>query len=164
MEELQKLLDLARQKKSENQKFLQRLKARKPGNLDEITHQLHDEAFQHIDCLDCANCCKSLGPRIVQKDINRISKFLNLKPAEFIEKYLRLDEDGDYVFKSMPCPFLATDHYCMIYKVRPKACATYPHTDQRKIHQILDLVWKNTLTCPAVAEIVEKMKVPYIKK
>ena len=159
----ERLSDLAKNNKRENQKIIERLKARKPKDLDKVTNHLHREAFSHINCLDCANCCKTLGPRIVQKDIDRISKFLNLKPDELIAQYLRIDEDGDHVFKSMPCPFLADDNNCLVYEVRPKACADYPHTDRRKIHQILDLTLKNTHTCPAVFEIVENLKKHYTR-
>ena len=159
----ERLSDLAKNNKRENQKIIERLKARKPKGLDKVTNHLHREAFSHINCLDCANCCKTLGPCIVQKDIDRISKFLNLKPDELIAQYLRIDEDGDHVFKSMPCPFLADDNNCLVYEVRPKACADYPHTDRRKIHQILDLTLKNTHTCPAVFEIVENLKKHYTR-
>lgn len=163
MDNLHKNIDLARQKRQENQKFIKRLKSRKPKDLDEVTQNFHEEVFNHINCLECANCCRSLGPRLIQKDIDRISKNLNLTPDEFIEKHLRIDEDGDYVFRSMPCPFLAADNYCMVYDVRPKACATYPHTHQRKIHHILDLTLKNSQTCPAVHDILENLK-DYYKK
>jgi len=156
-----KLPALAKQKERENRKLIVQLKKRKPGDLDRVTLELHRKAFQHLDCLDCANCCKTLGPRIIQRDIDRISKFLNLKPEEYFDKYLRIDEDGDFVFKTMPCPFLAEDNYCMVYEVRPKACAEYPHTNQRKIHTILDLILKNTQTCPAVLTIMEKLKTHY---
>ncbi|MCB0807144.1 MAG: YkgJ family cysteine cluster protein [Bacteroidales bacterium] len=162
MIEPEKLLEQAKLKFSENRKFVARLKSRKPKDLDETTHQLHFDAFHKINCLDCGNCCKTLGPRIVEKDIDRISKSLHLRPNEFIKKFLRVDEDGDYVFKSMPCPFLGADNYCSVYEVRPKACAGYPHTDQRKIHQILDLTLKNTKTCPAVFEIIENLKDNYL--
>ena len=151
----------ANKKLKENKTFLARLKSKKPGNLDRIVSDLHTEAFNRINCLDCGNCCRTLGPRILQKDIDRIAKFLGLKPDGLIANYLRIDEDGDYVFKSMPCPFLGEDNYCFIYEVRPKACAKYPHTNRRKFHQIIDLTLKNTETCPAVYEIIEGLKENY---
>lgn len=46
--------------------------------------------------------------------------------------YLRVDEDNDKVFKSMPCPFLGEDNLCSIYDIRPKACREFPHTDRKK--------------------------------
>ena len=49
---------------------------------------------------------------------------------ELIEQYLRLDEDGDYVVKTTPCPFLGSDNYCSIYDVRPSDCERFPYTDE----------------------------------
>jgi Fe-S-cluster containining protein len=83
---------------------------------------------------------------------------LRMKPGDFIEHYLRIDEDHDYVLKSSPCPFLGTDNYCKVYESRPKACREYPHTDRKKMVQIMDLTYKNTLVCPAVLEMVERIK------
>ncbi len=91
-------------------------------------------------------------------DIERIAKHLKLKPQQFIEQYLRIDEDKDYVLKSVPCSFLDAENYCMIYDVRPKACREFPHTDRKKFYQITDLTLQNVAICPAAFEIVEKMK------
>ena len=44
---------LARDAKAENERFFKRLKKKTPGNLDEIVHQLHNEAFETFDCLTC---------------------------------------------------------------------------------------------------------------
>jgi len=158
---LDKLAGMAKKKENENRKFFLRLKARVPKDLDVTVHQLHDNVFSEINCLDCANCCKTLGPRITEKDIERIAKFLKLKRESFVRNYLRVDEDGDFVFQNMPCPFLLPDNFCSVYDVRPKACAEYPHTDRRKFHQLFNLTLKNIPTCPAVYEIVENLKVKY---
>lgn len=161
MIDLDKLALIAQKKENENRKFFSRLKARLPKDLDVSVHQIHDDIFAEINCLDCANCCKTLGPRITVKDIERIAKFLRIKRESFVRNYLRVDEDGDFVFQNMPCPFLLTDNFCSVYDIRPKACAEYPHTDRRKFHQLFSLTLKNIPTCPAVYEIVEHLKVKY---
>lgn len=158
MLQLDKYKELANKKDVENFRFLKRLKAKVPRNLDVVVKKLHEDVFSKISCLDCANCCKSLGPRITVKDIERISKQLKIKPDTFIDQYLMIDEDHDYIFKSMPCPFLEHDNYCRIYDQRPKACSGYPHTDSRDFHKRLTLTYNNTFTCPAVYEIVEKLR------
>ena len=149
---------LASDRRKEFRELFRILKRRKPKNLDMLTHDLHNEVFGRLDCLDCANCCKSISPMITDKDIQRISSGLKMKPSEFTEKYLDLDEEQDYVFKNSPCPFLMSDNYCSIYEIRPKACREYPHTDRKRFVQILDLTLKNTATCPAVFEVVEGLK------
>ncbi|MCI0750687.1 MAG: YkgJ family cysteine cluster protein [Flammeovirgaceae bacterium] len=134
------------------------LKKKDARKVDEVFHQMHDAVFEETDCLTCANCCKTTSPIFYQTDIERVAKFLRMKPGDFVEKYLKIDEDKDYVLKSSPCPFLDQDNYCTVYEDRPKACREYPHTHRKKMVQIMDLTYKNTLVCPAVLEIVERLK------
>jgi uncharacterized protein len=140
------------------QQFFKRFKKKPPKNLDFQVQQLHNEVFSDINCLDCANCCRYLGPGVKYADIERASKHLKISTSAFIDKYLKIDEDQDYVFKSMPCPFLGKDNYCSIYNSRPRACAEYPHTNRKRFHQLFDLTLKNMFICPSVFEIVRKLK------
>jgi Fe-S-cluster containining protein len=156
--DLNKFNQVSKNRAVDNKKFLQRLKSKDARKVDDAFHEMHEQVFQSLDCLTCANCCKTTSPIFYPNDIDRIAKSLKTKPGEFIEKYLRIDEDNDYVLKSSPCAFLDNDNYCKIYDVRPKACREYPHTDRKKMVQITHLTYKNTLVCPAVLEIVERLK------
>lgn len=142
----------------ENERFFQRLKKTRRRDLDPLVDQFHEEAFEHIHCVNCANCCKSISPTFEPPDVRKISKHLNMKPKAFIEKYLHMDEEGDLVHNGAPCPFLGSDNLCTIYAVRPEACRGYPHTDEKQFKTILEITLQNTLFCPAVLEIVEKLK------
>ena len=148
----------AQQKQKEHRKFLDGLKKKPPKNLDYLTLETHEETFWEIDCLSCANCCKTTGPLYTEKDIERISKHLRMKPADFETKFLRVDEDQDKVLQNLPCFFLNEDNTCSIYDVRPKACREYPHTDRKKIYQINNLTIQNTVICPATYVFVEKLR------
>ena len=130
---------------------------KKLEGMDLKVHALHNKISKRTDCLSCANCCRSLGPRITDKDLERMAKTLRIKASEVIANYLRVDEDGDMVFKSMPCPFLGADNYCSIYESRPKACREYPHTDRKRFFQIFNLTIKNAYTCPIVYEVLEEL-------
>ena len=103
--DLEKYHQLALQKQKEHRKFLANLKKKPPKNLDKIAQQIHDEVFEEIDCTACANCCKTLGPDFKEADIVRIAKYFKMKLPAFEEEFLQVDEDGDKVFKTMPCPF-----------------------------------------------------------
>jgi Fe-S-cluster containining protein len=138
-------------------KKLADLKRQKDGVVDATINTLHDKAFACVDCLQCANCCKTTGPLFLPKDIERIAKYLKMKPGAFVETYLRIDEDNDYVLQQVPCPFLGSDNYCRIYAVRPKACASYPHTDMRNQKTMFPLLLKNAEICPAVYHILEEI-------
>ncbi len=156
--DLEKFKQRSKQKSAENKIFLQKLKTKDPRKVDDAFHQKHEEVFEKMDCLTCANCCKTTSPIFYQTDIERVAKALRLRPGDFIEKYLRVDEDKDFVLKSSPCPFLDSENYCSVYADRPKACREYPHTNRKKMVQIMDLTYKNTLVCPAVLEMVERLK------
>jgi len=159
--DLPKEMERARQEHKANKKFLSRLKARPPKDLDQRFHRQHDEAFEDIDCLECANCCKTTSPIFRDVDIDRLSQHLGGRPAHLVEKHLHLDEDGDYVLNTSPCPFLGPDNYCSVYEARPKACREYPHTDRKNMIQILPLTLRNTLVCPAVGEVLRRMREAY---
>ncbi|MEO5600417.1 MAG: YkgJ family cysteine cluster protein [Cyclobacteriaceae bacterium] len=148
----------SKHKEPENKKFLAQVRKKEPRQVDTVFHNLHHEVFEKVDCLQCANCCKTTSPIFYQNDIEKVAKGLRMKPGDFVEKYLRVDEDKDYVLKSTPCPFLDAENYCSVYAVRPKACREYPHTDRKKMVQITELILKNTLVCPAVFEMVERLK------
>lgn len=142
----------------QNKKAIQRMKRTSSKDLDKQFREAHNDVFEEIDCLDCANCCKTTSPIFRDIDIERLSKRLKLTHTEFAEKYLQLDNDRDYVLKSSPCVFLLDDNKCSVYEDRPKACREYPHTDRKKMHQILGLTMKNTKICPAVVRILERIR------
>ena len=119
--------------------------------------ELHDTAFKKVDCLKCANCCKNYSPRFKTPDIKRIARHLNLKEGDFINRYLYVDNEGDYVLKSKPCPFLGTDNFCSIYEVRPSDCRRFPYTDEDVILKRPTLTLTNSGFCPIVYFVLEKL-------
>ncbi len=133
-------------------------KLKKKKNFDYVVHELHEEVFEDTDCLTCGNCCKTTSPIFIVKDIERIAKHLKMKPSDFMSQYIRRDEDDHYVLKEAPCPFLGPDNFCGIYKVRPRACAEYPHTNRKKMYQLEELTLNNAAICPAVFRILERLK------
>ena len=147
---------LAAKSEPEWKRFLAKNKKKVEG-MDLQVHALHDKVSTKTNCLQCANCCRSLGPHVTDKDVERMAKTLRIKASDVISKYLRIDEDGDLVFQSMPCPFLGDDNYCAIYEFRPKACREYPHTDRKRFYQIYNLSIKNAYTCPIVYEVLQQL-------
>lgn len=142
----------------ENQKVYKRLLEK--GNKNKILRalpDLHEDAFNKIDCLQCANCCKNHSPRFKQPDIKRIAKSLRIKEGELVARYLRLDEENDYVSRTKPCPFLAEDNTCNIYDDRPSDCARYPYTDEDVLIKRVPLTLKNTMVCPITFTVVEAL-------
>ena len=155
---LDNLKKLASEKNEETKSYFKKLKKRSPKRLDVLMQDLHDKEFSRTNCLNCANCCKTTSPIFTDKDISRISKYLKMKEAIFIDQFLHRDEDDFMVLKGVPCVFLQEDNQCFIYNVRPKACSEYPHTNRKKFIQLTGLTLKNTEICPAVYNIVEDLK------
>jgi len=147
-------LDNAKEHESELNRFLDRLIKKKPKKLDSVFQDAHEKAFEKVDCLECANCCKTTSPIFRDIDVKRISKKMKLSTKHFENAYLKRDEDGDLVLQSAPCTFLNEDNTCSIYEMRPQACREYPHTDRKKVVQVMDLTKKNMLICPAVSRIL----------
>lgn len=152
-----KELEFYGKNKKEVDAFFRKLKQKKPKGLDAQFHELHEEVFGEIDCLQCANCCSTTSPIFRDVDIERISKKFRLSTGNFEKQYLRVDDEGDKVLQQSPCSFLGDDNKCFIYDVRPQACREYPHTDRKRMYQILNLTKKNMEICPAVSRIVQRM-------
>jgi len=119
--------------------------------------EIHEEAFNKVDCLSCANCCKNYSPRFKTPDIKRISKLLGLREGVFIETYLKEDEDGDFVLQTVPCPFLGADNFCSIYEDRPSDCRRFPYTDEDVLIRRTSLTIKNSSFCPITYYTLERL-------
>jgi uncharacterized protein len=146
------------QQSKDNQKSYKRMLEKGNRNrMLQVLPKLHEDAFSKIDCLQCANCCKNYSPRFKQPDIKRIAKRLRMKEGDLVATYLRLDEDGDYVVKQSPCPFLAEDNTCNIYDDRPSDCRRYPYTDEDVLLKRVQLTLKNATVCPATFMVLEQL-------
>jgi Fe-S-cluster containining protein len=154
----EKLLQNWEKKSGERQKIYKQylLRAKKNDVLKQLP-DLHEAAFEKIDCLQCANCCKSYSPRFKTPDVKRISKHLRMRESDFIETYLKVDEEGDFVAKSTPCPFLGADNYCNIYDQRPSDCHRFPYTDEDVFIKRTVLTQKNSTFCPITYYVLEKL-------
>jgi hypothetical protein len=152
------LLNNWEKKTADHQKNYRRFLQRADKN--RVLKQLpdfHEEAFEKVDCLQCANCCKNYSPRFKTPDIKRISRYLQMKESVFINTYLYLDDEGDYVVKTKPCPFLGKDNRCSVYEVRPSDCERFPYTSEDVILKRPHLTLKNTTFCPITYFVLEKL-------
>lgn len=156
-EEIQHLPHLAQKNKKVYRQLFHDLKKLKPFDADELIQTQHELVFSEINCLDCANCCKTTPALLTDEDVNRISRHLKISVRDFLFNYTARDDDGDLVYKQTPCVFLDGNNYCKIYDARPKACREYPHTQQKNQQSILALSAKNTEICPAVKRIFDNL-------
>lgn len=141
-------------------RFLGKVEKNPPKGLDKMAVVLDKEVWKEVDCLSCANCCKTMSPTFTKKDITRIAAHFAISPAEFKEKWLYFDEeDKDWMNKKQPCQFLNLDNnMCSIYEVRPDDCAGFPHLTKKKMTDYLHVHQQNISYCPATYAFVEKLE------
>src|SRR6185369_12956489 len=96
-------------------------------------------------------------PRFKTPDIKRISRHLGMRESDFIDKYLLVDEEGDFVANAKPCPFLEEDNRCGIYEERPSDCRRFPYTDEDVFIKRQQLTLKNSTFCPITYYVLEKL-------
>ncbi len=158
---IQLIAEQSKKEKRKNRKFFKRIKKEKPAGLTKAFRQYNDEVFAHTKCLDCANCCKTALAVFEKPDIRRIAPHFSMTEKEFIKKYLKPHPDYEYLINTLPCPFLANDNKCSIYEIRPAGCRTYPPAKLQLSDEQLDVIEDSIGICPAVNEIVEKIKIRF---
>ena len=79
-----------------------------------------------------------------------------LKSIEEQGPYI-LDEDGDYVAKKAPCPFLGGDNSCSIYENHPSDCMRFPYTDEDVFIKRTNITLKNAYFCPIVMHVLDRL-------
>jgi len=137
--------------------FIRVLPRRKvPGLLSKV-NRLHKEAYQKIDCGQCANCCKTMTPTYTKADVTRISKHVGMTEKEYWKKYLVIDENKDIVHQTTPCHFLDKNNRCTIYAIRPADCRLYPHTQRKDFVYQRDIHIQNLEYCPITYHIVDRL-------
>ncbi|MEI0798173.1 YkgJ family cysteine cluster protein [Brachyspira intermedia] len=84
-----------------------------------------------FSCTGCGICCKERGYVFFNDDdIKRASKFLEISPLIFINKYLEYEEGYGYYIKvtdDKACTFLDENNRCTINSAKPNQCATFPY-------------------------------------
>ena len=139
--------------------FLSKLEKNPHKDLKSMTIKADVHVWKEVDCLSCANCCKTMTPTFNPEDIRRISAHVNMSAKAFKEKYLYKDKrDGDWMNVKQPCQFLnLTDNKCSIYEVRPADCSGFPHHDKKKMNDYVHVYKQNVEYCPATYKWVEKI-------
>lgn len=101
---------------------------------------------------------KKMSPLLDQEDIKKCCESLQVSVPHFKKKYLKFGkEEGNFVFKEKPCPFLK-NNLCSIYSHRPKDCRSFPHLHKKEFVFRLWGVVENCSICPIVFNVYEQLK------
>ncbi|MBS1947682.1 MAG: YkgJ family cysteine cluster protein [Bacteroidetes bacterium] len=155
---LRSFKQITRHNKTRLRRFLTKLEKNLPRGLDTFKLAADKEVWKETNCLDCANCCKTMSPTYTKKDIARIAAFLGMNEKSFKEKWLYKDRAGDWLNKQQPCQFLdLKTNMCTIYKARPADCAGFPHHTKKKMTEYMHVYKQNIEFCPATYRLTEKL-------
>ena len=144
--------------RSRLRRFLTKVENNPPQALDIYADMLDRAVWKEVDCLQCANCCRTMTPTYTFKDLQRISKALNMTIKAFKEKWLYKDRQGEWMNKTTPCQFLdRKTNMCTIYAIRPADCAEFPHLTKKKVTDYIHIHRQNVQHCPATFKFVEKL-------
>src|SRR4051812_1293284 len=148
-----------RHRKRAYKRFLSHLVKDPPKKLDQIVSLAEKDIWTEVDCLSCANCCKTMTPTYSDEDLKRISAHLNMTVKEFKDRWLYKERStGDWLNKNTPCQFLdLKTNMCSIYEVRPADCAGFPHLLKKRMVNYMHVHKQNLEYCPATYRMVEKM-------
>ena len=147
----------ARQSKNSFRRFLTKMGKKPARQWNTLVDKMEPQVWKDVDCLGCANCCKTMTPTFTAVDIKRISAHLGQTPDEFKSQWLYKDRVGDWLNKKEPCQFLDLDtNKCSIYAVRPADCAGFPHL-RKNLLDFGHVHKQNVECCPATYRLVEKI-------
>ena len=151
---------LGEKKRPENERFRKHMKSF--DHSDRILRRIGEAIEEQIDCLQCANCCRVATAKVTERDVERLAKYLHLKPARVMADYVAKSEEEGLILqrdKKTGCVFL-NGNECTVYDARPESCQKFPHV-VRGNGSIVSRMWElidRACYCPIVYNSLEAFK------
>lgn len=124
--DLAEVFRLGTAKAEENLAFRRYLSAQ--HHADKPFQILASEVRQHMDCTNCANCCRHSVVSVNKPEIENIAWHLGATPEAVARLYTVPDPDAPasrtLLNSGEGCVFL-DGNLCMIYEARPKTCRDF---------------------------------------
>ena len=150
---------LGERKRDENFRLRAHLKSRnfEERRLVRIARSVEEQ----IDCTACANCCRVATVRVTERDVEKLTRYIGVTPAQFREQYTTEDPDEGLILKrnASGCVFLE-GNLCTVYEARPQTCVHFPHL----VHgagSLVSRLWQmvdRASYCPIVYNTLEAWK------
>jgi hypothetical protein len=99
--------------------------------------------------------------QIVERDIEKLARFMGMPVKRFMEEYTAVDSEGSTILKRTEagCVFLDGND-CTVYKARPGNCDRFPHL-LRGAGSLESRMWDfvdRATYCPIVYNWLERVK------
>src|SRR5258706_16220020 len=151
---------LGDRKRQENERFRRHMKSH--DHSDRILRRIAEEVEEQIDCTQCANCCRVATAKVTERDLERLARYLRIKPARVMADYtVESEEEGRVLQRNNQtgCVFL-DGNTCTVYDARPESCQKFPHV-VRGNGSIASRMWEfvdRACYCPIVYNSLEAFK------
>lgn len=151
---------LGEKKRPENERFRKHLKSRNNW-VERRFRIIAGQVADAIDCTSCGNCCREATVKVVYRDIERLARFVGMKPREFTDLHVvESPEEGHILRRTAEgCPFLV-GNTCSVYPARPGACQDFPHLTSND-GSLVSRMWQmpdRATYCPIVYNTLEVYK------
>jgi Fe-S-cluster containining protein len=113
--------------RAENQKFRKHMKSH--VFVERQFRKAAEDVQAAIDCKSCGECCRVTEVELVERDVEKLARYLGLTPHEFMKKHTMETKDGETILKRTDeagCEFLLGNE-CTVYDARPGNCERFPH-------------------------------------
>ena len=150
---------LGEKQRDENLRF--RIWMKRHNFVERRFKAIAQETEDAIDCTACANCCRVATTPVNDRDVERLARFLGMKPADFLREYTVETEDEGRILRrtEQGCVFLQ-DNLCSVYEKRPETCQLFPHLVKGN-GSLISRMWHmpdRAVYCPIVYNALEAFK------
>lgn len=157
--DLVQIARLGEKRREENRRF--RVWLKRHNFAERRFKTIAEETEEAVDCTTCANCCRVATTQIAERDVERLARYLGMKPAVFLRDYTVETEDEGRILRRTPsgCIFLE-GNLCSVYEARPRTCELFPHLAKGN-GSIESRMWHmpdRAVYCPIVFESLERFK------
>ena len=133
------------------------------------SHTFVERQFRHaaedvhaaIDCRACAECCRVTEVQLVDRDTEKLARYLGIPEKRFMEEYTTLDKDGATILRRNAGGCVFPDgNDCTVYDARPGNCERFPHllkgagSPESRMWEFVD----RATYCPIVYNWFERVK------
>jgi Fe-S-cluster containining protein len=155
---------LGEQKRPENERLRRHMKSFK--FVERRLVKIAEEIEGQIECLECGNCCRVATAKLIDRDIEKLMKFVGVGYARFLKDYSTESEEEGLILKrdeEKGCVFL-NGNECTVYAARPTSCQHFPHLTKGP-GSLVSRMWEmpdRACYCPIVYNTLEAWK-PEVK-
>ena len=85
---------------------------------------------EFFECQQCGECCKGYGGTFLSdKDLTRISQFLDIPPKRFLSDYCDWSGGRPFIKTAESGYCIFWNKSCTIHEVKPRMCKIWPFID-----------------------------------